>query len=195
MKTKPELTQTLPRYDSGLRYDSGVRYVGATPPPVKNRMSQIVTNISNLNISQKLDKGGNIITKSTANPAVPGNGPAVTAFSTSQTTLDEANAAVIAARDSLRLLMVERALAEADWDEKCTALADFTQVATEGEETAILSSGYGVREPSVPVGPVGTPENLTARTNGSAGWTRTAWNGPKAETSIWSRAPPCAPTS
>lgn len=175
MKNKPELTQTQPRYDTGLRYDSGVRYASATPLTTNKRMSQIVTNIAGLSISKKLEKSTNIITKSSANPAIPGNGPAVAALSTSQAALDAANAAVIAARNSLKLLMVERDLAEADWDAKCTALADFTQVATGGEETAILSSGYAVREPNAPVGRVGIPENLTARTNGSVGVTKLRW--------------------
>ena len=138
-------------------------------------MSQIATNISSLSISQKLDKGANIITKSTNNPAVPGNGPALAAFSATQTALDEATAAVIAMRDSLTLLIVERDQALAAWDAKCTALADFTQTATGGNENAILSTGFSVRGPNAPLGPVGIPENLTARTNGAPGMTKLRW--------------------
>lgn len=138
-------------------------------------MAQITTNIAGLNISKKLEKGATIITKSTGNPLVPGNGPLLTAFSAAQTKLNAANAAVLAMRDSYKLLMLEREQALSEWDDRCTALADLTQTATGGDENAIISAGFSVRGPNTPSQPVSTPENLTATTNGSPGITKLRW--------------------
>lgn len=138
-------------------------------------MSQIVTNIAGLAISQKLDKGGTIITASTNNPLVPGNGPTLTAFSAAQAALDAANANVLAIRDSLKLALVQRNDAEVEWDGKLTGLAGFTQAATGGNEAAIVSSGFSVRGTNTPPQPVIAPENLSVKTNGSPGVTKLRW--------------------
>lgn len=175
MKKTQEPEPNLPRYDSGLRYDSGVRWLPHAPKPNTKPMSQIATNINGLTISQKLEKGATIITKSTNNPLVPGNGPALAAFSTTQETLDAANANVLAIRESLKLAMVQRDEAEAEWDGKCTGLANVTQAVTEGSEVAIISSGFSVRSANTPPQPVTAPENLTVKTNGSPGVTKLRW--------------------
>ena len=140
-------------------------------------MSTITTNINGLPILQKLEKGANTITKSTANPLVPGNAASLATFSTSQAALEAANAAVIATRETLTQQLAARAAAELDWNATYTKLADFTQTATGGDEVAILSSGFGVRTPKSPPPPLAAPGIVTAKTNGSPGNTKVKWSG------------------
>ena len=140
-------------------------------------MSTITTNINGLNVLQKTEKGANIIAKSTDNPLVPGNAAPLAAFSASQSALLDANAAVIATRETLKQQLAARDAAELDWNDTCTKLADFTQTATGGDEVAILSSGFGVRQPKSPPPPLGAPATVTAKTNGSPGNTKVKWSG------------------
>ncbi len=175
MQTTREPTPNLPRYDTGLRWDSGVRWDGPAPQPIKKTMSQITTNIAGLTLSKKLEKGATIITKSTNNPLVPGNGPVLAEFSTAQAALDNTNAHVLALRETLRLAMLERDQAQTDWDNKLTTLANFTQTATNGDENAIISSGFAVRAANAPTQPVGVPVNLTVKTNGAPGVSKLRW--------------------
>lgn len=139
-------------------------------------MTTVTTNISSLNVLQKTEKGANIITKSTNNPQVPGNGPALAEFSTGQAALVAANAAVIATRETLKQQGAARDAAEIAWDNKCTNLAAFTQTATGGNEVAILSSGFGVRQPNTPTPPASAPANLSVKTNGSPGVSKLKWS-------------------
>ncbi len=138
-------------------------------------MSQITTNLSGLTVDAKIARGANIISKSNGNPLVPGNGPTLAAFSAEQSAFDAANTAVLGARDNLRQQLAARIAAEKRWTAKCNNLADFTQIATEGSEVAILSTGFGVRPPATPSQPLAAPENLQVATNGSPGISKLKW--------------------
>ena len=138
-------------------------------------MATITTNISGLNILQKTEKGLTLISMGTGNVLVPGNGPCLAAFSTAQTALLAANADVQATRDALTHQIALRDAAELDWNDKCTKLASFTQTATGGVETSILSSGFGVRGPNVPKPPLTAPDGVSASLNGLPGNTKVKW--------------------
>lgn len=166
----------MPYYNDGTRFDSGARYDDPTPQPNNPKMAQITTNIGGLSVPQKITKGAVLVLKSTNNPLVPGNGPSLTAFSTSQNALFAAQTAMTAARETLRQATVARDEAETAWDTRCTLLADFTQTATAGNENAILSSGFGVRSANTPSQPLTAPENLKVATNGSPGVSKLRWS-------------------
>ncbi len=173
---KHEPEQPLPRWSDGVsRYDSGLRWGGPAPKKTNKTVSQITTNISGLTVDQKIARGANIISKSTGNPLVPGNGPTLAAFSAEQSAFTAANTAVLGAHDSLRQLVAARGVVEKSWTAKCNNLADFTQIATEGDEVAILTSGFGVRAANTPAQPLGAPENLQVATNGSPGISKLKW--------------------
>ena len=166
----------MPYWSDGARYDSGARYDDPAPQPNSNkRMSQITTNISGLSVDSKIARGACIISKSTGNPLVPGNGPTLAAFSAEQSAFITANTAVLSARENLRQQTAARAAAEKRWTDKCNNLADFTQIATNGDEVAILSTGFGVRGANTPPQPVAAPENLKVSTNGSPGISKLRW--------------------
>lgn len=65
--------------------------VGGAPRKAIEPMSTIAINVSGLPLVDKLVKGQDIITKSTNNPAVPGNATLLAAFVTAQEDLDFAN--------------------------------------------------------------------------------------------------------
>lgn len=165
------------RWDSGIRWDSGLRWPGAAPLTTKINMATITTNISGLNILQKTEKGITLISMGTDNALVPGNAASLAAFSAAQDALFTANADVQATRDTLAHQIALRDAAELDWNDKCTKLATFTQMATGGVETSILSSGFGVRGPNVPKPPLSAPANVSASLNGSPGNTKVKWTG------------------
>lgn len=138
-------------------------------------MATITLNTSNLNVLEKCAKGTSIVTKSTNNPLAPGNGTQLAKFVTAQDALVAANAAVIAARETLRQLFAARNAAETGWQTELTALAGVTQAVTGGDETAILSTGFGVRAPSTPTPPLHAPINVLVRTNGTPGISKVSW--------------------
>ena len=138
-------------------------------------MATITTNISGLNVIEKTQKGTTIISMSTDNPLVPGNGPVLTVFTAKQDALATKNAQMILTRELLRQQSAERDAAELEWNEACTKLADFTQTATGGDEVAILSTGFGVRRPNAPKPPLTAPAGLTVTTNGAPGNSKVRW--------------------
>ena len=172
------LTDEAPRWGSGLRWGSGARWPRRAPLTNSIIMATITTNISNLNVLQKTEKGVNLINMGTDNPLVPGNAVPLAAFSTRQAALVAANEAVVGAREALKQIISARNAAETDWNDQCTQLAGFTQSATGGDATAILSSGFGVRAPNSPPPPsLPAPASVTATTNGSPGNTKVKWKG------------------
>lgn len=166
----------MPNWNDGTRWDSGARWDSPAPQPNKTKMATITTNTSNLNVLQKCEKGQSIITKSTANPLVPGNTAALASFSTKQTALVAGNAAVVTARETLTQLITQRNAGEDAWDSEVALLASFTESATGGVATSILSAGFGVRGPGTPPQPLPAPEGVVAGTNGSPGNTKVRWS-------------------
>ena len=130
------------------RWDTGLRWSTEPGPKKPKTMAIIAINTSQLPIPQKLIRGQDIITKSTSNPNVPGNTALLTAFSTQQAAFTAANAAYEANRQDARELLSARDAALEAWNGALTGLAGFTESATGGDETKILSAGFGVRAPA-----------------------------------------------
>jgi hypothetical protein len=105
-------------------------------------------------------------------------------FVTAQDALVAANAAVIAAKETLRQLVAARNADETTWQAELLALAGVTQAVTGGDEAAILSTGFGVRSPGTPTPPLGAPINVLVRTNGTPGISKVSWELENAESFI-----------
>ncbi|MGB8170000.1 MAG: fibronectin type III domain-containing protein [Chthoniobacteraceae bacterium] len=133
-------------------------------------------NVSKLPIPDKLVKGQDIITKSTANPNVPGNTATLAAFSAAQAALTAANAAYEANRQAATMLMTERDNALEAWLVKLTLLAAFTESATDGLAEKIQSAGFAVRSEATPPQPVGQVQNVRVGYNGSPGYSDVRWD-------------------
>lgn len=128
-----------------------------------------------MSIPQRIVKGQEIITGSTANPNAPGNAAALAVFSNSQQDLIAANDAHTSALGSLDTLLAARTTALDNWNTALTGLAGVTQSVTGGVEEKILSTGFEVRRAPSPPPPVGAPGPLMAKLNGSPGVTKLSW--------------------
>jgi hypothetical protein len=165
----------MARYNDGTRYNSGAVYgVDA----VSKRMSKIKVNVSDLPVPQKLIRGMEFITMGTSNPNVPGNAALITALTAAQTALQNAEEAVEQARNTAKQKTADRNTALAAWMTAVTNLAGFTQSATAGNAGKILSAGFEVANPAVPL-PV--PElvavtGVTVAINGMPGHSKIEWN-------------------
>ena len=166
----------MARYNDGTRYNSGAVYgeVDAVSKP----MAKIKVNVSSLPVPQKLIRGTEFINMGTSNPNVPGNAALITALTTAQTALQEAEEAAEEARNTAKQKTADRNAARTAWLTAVTNLAGFTQSATGGNAGKILSAGFEVANPSVPL-PV--PElvavtGVTVAINGTPGHSRISWN-------------------
>ena len=140
-------------------------------------MALITTNASRLSVVDKCARGTVIITSSTDNPLVPGNAGQLAAFAGNQAALVAKNAEVEVARATLATLLAERDVAEEKWDRGVAHLAGVTEALTQGDRTAMLSAGFGVRGRNTPPQPLSAPEAVQATTNGSPGKTKLRWQG------------------
>jgi hypothetical protein len=61
------------------------------------------------------------------------------------------------------------------WDEQVGLLAAGVEQASGGNPAIILTSGFEVRNPSAPIGPLEAPQNLEATTNGHQGQVKLRW--------------------
>ena len=140
-------------------------------------MALITTNTSRLSVVDKCTRGSVIITGSTDNPLVPGNAAQLAAFAENQAALVAKNAEVELARTTLAALLVERDVAEAEWDRGISLLASLTEALTQADPAAMLSAGFGFRGRNTPSQPLPAPEQVQAMTNGSPGKTKLRWQG------------------
>ena len=110
-------------------------------------MALITTNTSRLSVVDKCSRGTVVINSSTNNPLVPGNAEQLADFVQRQEALVAKNAEVEVARAILATLLSERDVAEEEWDRGIAFLAGVTEALTNGDRTAMLSAGFGVRGP------------------------------------------------
>lgn len=166
----------MPHWNDGTHWDSGACWAPAAPKPnIPRAMAIIAINTNKLPLPDKLQRGQDIITKSTANPNVPGNAAVLTAFSNAQEDLVTANTAHLGAQTTLKNLMDQRDAALVAWNNALTNLAGFTQSATQGVLEKITSTGFDVRPPRTPLPPLEAPTELLAKTNGAPGVTKLSW--------------------
>lgn len=167
----------MPHWNDGTHWDSRARWAPAAPKTnTRKTMAIIATNTAKLPIPDKLEKGQDIITKSTANPSVPGNTAVLAAFTNAQEDLVAANNAHVGAQTTLKNLMDQRDDALVSWNTALNSLAAFTESATQGDATKITSTGFDVRGNPTPKPPLEAPTGLLAKTNGSPGVTKLNWN-------------------
>lgn len=139
-------------------------------------MANIVINASKLNPTEKVTRGQDIITKSTNNPQVPGNGPALAAFVAAQEALATAIAEEVAARSAVTAKMTARENAVAEWTAKLNILASFTESATEGNPEGMESAGFDVRASRTPPQQLPMPTRVMVIVNEKPGYSDLSWD-------------------
>ena len=165
----------MPDWNDGTRWDSGAHWAPAPSPRIHRNMANIAINISKLTIPEKLGKGQEIITMSTGNPSVPGNAALVTTLTAAQAALTSSNAAFEQGRQDCKQMMAARDTALAEWTAAVNGLAAFTESATGGDATEILSAGFAVKAPASPPQPVGQVLNVRVGFTGDPGYSEVSW--------------------
>lgn len=166
----------MPYWGQDIHWDGTARWAPVVPQiTIQYTMAIIATNTSKLPLPGKIVKGQEIITMSTANPAVPGNGAVLTAFTNAQEDLISANDAYVAAQGAVQNLLAVRKDAIDAWNAALNVLASFTGSATQGDPTAILSTGFDVRGTGSPPQPVAAPDGIKVMLNGTPGNTKLSW--------------------
>lgn len=137
-------------------------------------MGKIACNVSRLNIAAKEVKGREIIAKCTNNPLVQGIDEELAELVTAQAAMVAANDAYIAARSSCAEARAALDAAVAVWNGKVGGLAGVIEAVTDGDDGAILSTGYDLVAPRTPPQLLPAPSNVRAETNGEPGHTTVA---------------------
>jgi len=157
-----------------MEYRAALGIGGARAKETKT-MATIAVNTSRLPIPDKLIKGNEIITKSTANPDVPGNAALVTSLTAAQAALVATNAAAEGNRLAGVQLTKARDAALGTWNAAVVALAGFTESATDGDAVKILTTGYTVRAEAAAPQPVAPVINVHVSYTGMPGYSEVRW--------------------
>jgi hypothetical protein len=135
----------------------------------------LALNISELNISQKLGKSSEWQSMGANNSNVPGNGPALAVLSAAHAELAAQHAAYEEARQRCKEILALRTAALGNFMAAATALGVFTESATGGEASKILSAGFDVKATPAPPQPVGQVLNVRVQFNGTPGYSEVRW--------------------
>jgi hypothetical protein len=180
---------TTPRWNDGITHWNGGAYWPPVPGPRRdNNMATIALNVSKMPVADKIVRGQDIITKSTNNPAVPGNGASLTAFSNAQADLIAANDAYEGARTTCMNHRIARDNALTGWLTALKGLAGVTENETAGDAEKITSTGFDIRHEATPTPPVDAPTNVMVQTNGTPGVSKISFECECAETFLIQRS-------
>ena len=178
MKRSLDLPVRVARWSSGDRWGNPALRWGplAPEPPTKTqKMSTIAIKISTLPLLARLSKGQEFITKGHDNSNVQGNAALIAALTTKQAALIAANAAYEDAKTTCKQLLSARDALDVEWNGVVVALAAFTESATGGDATKILSAGFDVKAEPVPPQPVGQVLNVRVLFTGEPGRSEVRW--------------------
>jgi hypothetical protein len=136
---------------------------------------KIKTNISKISVENKVAMGRRVFIAMTENPAFTSLQPLITDLGSETDTLEESAQAAQAARQTCAEMFALQDNATAAWDGKVGLLAAAVEQVSLGSTPVILSSGFEVRNPPSPIGPLPAPLNLEAVTNGHQGQVKFRW--------------------
>jgi hypothetical protein len=132
-------------------------------------MAHVACNVSELSNNDQLEKGAEVIQKSTGNPHVASAADELAALVTAQAAYAAANAAYDAWETTREELKAARDTAKRAWMGAFGAYAGVVQAVTGGVAEWILSTGLGVRRKPTPPQPLPAPTNVRVVTNGTPG--------------------------
>lgn len=132
-------------------------------------------NIARLNVPQKVLYGRRIVTAMQNQGVFAPLAPLVGELNTDTDTLDTTYQDARAARQSAAEKTALQEGAAVAWDNRIGLLAAAVEQVSGGDAAVILSSGFEVRNPSAPIGPLPAPANLEAATNGHDGQVKLRW--------------------
>ena len=139
-------------------------------------MERIKLNLARMNLDEKLQLTQNVITGLGGNVTYPSPNPSIAQLTTARSNIIAKTNAISAAESSLRTEYAERADMEAQLVTYLEMEAAYVESASGGDKAKILSSGFPVRGPRVPVGPLSAPQNLLLVFGQSEGTVACSWD-------------------
>jgi hypothetical protein len=139
-------------------------------------MERIKLNLAKINLDEKLQLTQNVITGLDGNATYQNPNPSIAQLTAARANIIAKTNAISAAEMSLRTEYAERADLEAQLVTYLEQEATYVENASGGDKAKILSSGFPVRGPRVPVGPLPGPQNLSLVFGQSEGTVACSWD-------------------
>ena len=148
----------------------------AAVPQTEHKMERIKLNLAKMSLDEKLQLTQNVITGLDSNATYPSPNPSIVQLTAARTNIIAKTNAISAAEASLRTEFAERADLEAQLVTYLEQEAAYVENASGGDKAKILSSGFPVRGPRVPVGPLSAPQALSLIFGQSEGTVACSWD-------------------
>jgi hypothetical protein len=136
-------------------------------------MRQAKAGISGLSPTEKVAKALLLVTKMTGNINFTTPTPTLVQVDDAREKLD---LAIMEAASGDHAKVQARVLAEAELDDIIVRLSQYVNTVANGDVMKILSSGFELRKPSEPIGPLPAPTGLEARTGAQPGEVDLRWD-------------------
>ena len=137
-------------------------------------MSIAVLNLRNKPVPFVVEKSESIVTAMTGNTNFTTPSPSLATITAKTNALGTAFQNAINGGKNLKALV---RIARKDLLLSLALLMAYVQNESGGDETKILSSGFGVKRPGTPVGVLSPPQNVRVAYNGNSGEVVVRWNG------------------
>ncbi len=144
-------------------------------PPKNNPMPTVAANTYRLPVPEKLVKGRIILDLGADNPGVPGNAAVLAAFAAAQEELAAATADLVVAQQEVAQRLAARDAALQKWNAAMNSLSAFTESATGGDPSKVLSAGFDVRAGRTPSQPVPQIRNVRVSFASRPGYSEVRW--------------------
>ena len=139
--------------------------------------AKVKLSLFGLTIPQKIAFARMVVTQSTASGHLPNpTMPTLAAINAATNVLDEKFQAAEALRQESQTATADQNTAEAALDALLTQFGNFVEIATDGNEAKILSTGLSVRAPNTPIGDLPQVENLAVSVGDDAGELDAQWD-------------------
>jgi hypothetical protein len=157
-----------------------------------SKVKQIKLGLTNLTQEDKLNLAQTVFTKLTGNANFPSPNPTLAVLNARRQAVVDKNNEIAVLEADLKMKYEEKGILLQDLDTALLAEAGYVQTASMGDATKILSSGFGFRAPSVPIGPLPAPQSLHSNAGDLEGTVECQWDAVRGTKSYIAE---CAPDS
>jgi hypothetical protein len=162
-----------PHYDSGARFDSGIHYADPAVPVDEGAKAKL--DLGTRNDDNLLQFAQDHIADMTGNASFPTPAPTAVAFQAVLDTYASALTAANNAKSAAKQATSIKNAARAELESALGVRRNYVQIASNGNEAVILSSGLAVQAPRTPKGQLPPPLGLSVDLNGTVGVMKATW--------------------
>jgi hypothetical protein len=169
----------MPSFDSGARFDSDLFYdAGPMPPliPKPKRMAKPKLELKKKNDAELETFAQGIIAAMTGNANFPTPTPTLASVTAAIDAYSGTLQTITARQASLREAFSLKDQSRSALEQQLTFLANYVEIASQGDEAKIESAAMSVRSPSVPVGVPSMVMNLAPTAGDFPGTVDLTWD-------------------